>query len=298
MKKLLIILLIAIVFQICFAEKVNLQKETKSITELINSVFSELREIRYMRPPKKYSAFVDSIEYTEKKEFYLRKRNPTEIIKSKLTSGCGDSAFAFYYLIRKHNTECSIIDAVKISNSSLINNFSGHMVVKVIDKNNNKTLLVDPSRKEIIDENWDNNRKSFNAFNSEFWIGFNGAFVDYPIHNASELKEFYNKSLNNIPKEILKEKILGLNLQVGNEFSQNKDVSDEIANLNLWLDNAYKKYKIQPHKFIIIIQKSKTNNISIYKDNHNKWICEINGIEDLSLTLLDSIEIMINENID
>lgn len=297
MKKILILLLISVIYQLCFAEEVNLQNETKDIIELINLAFSELSEIRYMRPPKKYSAFVDSIEYTEKKEFYLRKRSPTEIIKSKLTSGCGDSAFAFYYLMRKHNIECSIIDAVKISNSSLISNFSGHMVVKVIDKNNKRTLLVDPSRKEIIDKNWDKNRKSFNTLNSEFWIGFNGIFEDYPIHNANELKEFYNKSLKNIPKEILKKKIVGLNLQIGNDFSNNKDVVDEITNLNHWLDTAYKKYVIESEKNIIMIRKSKTGEIKIYQEEHLKWICEINGIEDLSLNLIDSIEIMINGDI-
>ena len=63
--------------------------------------------------------------------------------------------------------------------------------------------LVDSTNFRLLDRDWTPNAKSFQAFDTVFWIGYCGPLSEYPVHGPEQLKEFYAKTLATVPREFL-----------------------------------------------------------------------------------------------
>ncbi|EDY81127.1 hypothetical protein VDG1235_744 [Verrucomicrobiia bacterium DG1235] len=161
-----------------------------------------------MDPQKEYTLPVHGIEQTGYKEQFLRQRDADEIAESGLSSGCGDFTSVFIDELKKYGTESIVVEGAEISVRSLQYRYSGHSVVAVppSDKTD-RLILVDPTSGRILDEDWNPQSESFEAYGSTYWIGYMGDIEQYPAHNSKELQELYDQTLKKIPSKILEEKL-------------------------------------------------------------------------------------------
>ena len=117
------------------------------VEQKINEVFKEIEKIEFMNPGKIYELQVGEKLIEGRKEEFLRKRTATEILKSGVSSGCGDYAVVFIHFLNNFGIETRFIDSAEISIASLITGFAGHAVVAVKDDRNNRWILADPTQR-------------------------------------------------------------------------------------------------------------------------------------------------------
>jgi len=67
--------------------------------------------------------------------------------------------------------------------------------------------LVDPTARRVLSKDWDPASPSFEANGKWFWIGFIGQAGSYPAHNARQLRDFYDRTLQSVPQAILDREI-------------------------------------------------------------------------------------------
>ena len=129
-----------------------------------------------MEPGRTYTTTIGGIEHTGRKELFLRKRGPEEILSSRLSSGCGDYAFAFYHLMRVRGLDTVLLDGAEMTMTSLIKLQSNHTGVAVHDQKQDRWILVDPTSRRIISDHWDMRKRTYQ---SVYFVTFTGSLEEY-----------------------------------------------------------------------------------------------------------------------
>lgn len=188
-----------------------------TVEQRIQTVFSELRNLKPMQAGQSYTVRVAGAEETGPKEQFLRRRTAKEIRDSGVSCGCGDYAILFIDRIEPRGFQALLVDGAEISTESLHNHFSGHAVVAIRPKEaptDASWWLVDSTNLKILSRDWSPAEKSFQAFGSGFWIGYCGPLADYPVHNSENLKAFYTRTLASVPRDFLNRTLFRLKFSV------------------------------------------------------------------------------------
>ena len=118
-------------------------KDSDATMASIQSGLERLKSIGMMKTGRKYTAMIGGKEHSGRKEFFLRKRGPEEILSSELSSGCGDYAFAFYHLMRLRGLDTILLDSAEMTMTSLTRlRPTNHTGVAVHDRKQNRWILV------------------------------------------------------------------------------------------------------------------------------------------------------------
>jgi hypothetical protein len=188
-----------------------------SAEQHVQTVFSELRNLKFMQPGKSYTVGVAGAEESGLKEQFLRRRTAREISESGLSCGCGDYAVLFIDRIEPRGFDTLLVDGAEISMQSLQRHFSGHAVVAIRGKQAAEDApwwLVDSTNLKILSRKWSPGEKSFQAFGKMFCIGYCGPVADYPVHNAESLRAFYARTLAKAPLDLLNSALFRLKFTV------------------------------------------------------------------------------------
>ena len=178
--------------------------EPVTLEQQVHAVFRELRSVRMMRSGKTYEVAVNGKVESGTKEWYLRRRNANEIWQSRLSSGCGDYSLAFAHRLQEYGVEILMIDAAELSQHSLESRFAGHSVIAARQAGTpDPWWLIDPSSRRILSREWDPQSTAFEANGKRFWIGFCGSVADYPVIGPEALRDFYDRTLNELPESEL-----------------------------------------------------------------------------------------------
>ena len=172
------------------------------IHKMIEGALAETGKLHDMSNGRVYQLPVGARTVTGQSDDFLRLRSGTEILASGLACGCGDYAISFIYLMEQCGFQANLVDSAEISTQSLRYRFSGHAVVAVRDKGAGRWILVDPTNRRVISEDWSPNDKTFYA---NYWIGFFGPLASYPAHDPASLRKFYDATLKTIPINVLNE---------------------------------------------------------------------------------------------
>lgn len=217
----------------------------------IRSAMDRVKILKMMEADKIYELPTRESSLRGKNDDFLRRRSPQDILNSGLSSGCGDFAAAFYYLMRNKGIKVLYLDAVELSAHSLMNRFNGHTGVAVLDSKSGHWVLVDPTNHEIVSENWDIRSK---IYEDRYWIWYLGTLEDYPAKDPNELKAFYDKALKSIPPEIWEERLVRLDFSLDSSMRRNGSLANPHS--QEFLDKystLYERLDISPRRRINVI---------------------------------------------
>jgi hypothetical protein len=207
---------------------------------------------------------------------FLRRRTGAEILDSGLSSGCGDYAIVFVYLMEKRGFQTLFIDSAEISLSSLESHFSGHVVVAVRDPANQRWLLADPTNKRIITNNWSTSDQTF--YGDRFWIGYCGPLDKYPVHTPDELKDFYARTLKSVPPDFWNQHIFRFIFKVDPSLigTNGNYLNPNIPRLAENQEAAFAKFGIRPEKEsnVRLVKGNDAYDTLTYSDEAG-WICTL-----------------------
>ncbi len=266
-------------------------KQPRVARQDIEDVFGEMRGLKDMESQRVYTLDASGRKLTGANDDFLRRRTAPEILSSGLSCGCGDYAIAFISLIEKRGLETLWVEGAEMSSASLKNRFSGHVVVAVRDPASNRWLLVDPTARSIISENWSRSDKTFSA---NYWVGFVGPFTNYPVHSPDALREFYDRMLKSIPREALNRHLFRFAFTVDSSL-RGPDGSYLNTNLTQFLEmqsSILTEYGIKPEEEVRI-QLTKGGDDALGKLTHSNdkgWVCTVGLQSACSLGFLSYLE--------
>ena len=249
--------------------------ETAAVTQ-IQDAFASLNGLKGMPSGRQYELNVGGKKVMGEGDDFLRRRTGAEILDSGLSSGCGDYAIVFVYLMEKRGFQTLFIDSAEISLSSLESHFSGHVVVAVRDPANQRWLLADPTNKRIITNNWSTSDQTF--YGDRFWIGYCGPLDKYPVHTPDELKDFYARTLKSVPPDFWNQHIFRFIFKVDPSLigTNGNYLNPNIPRLAENQEAAFAKFGIRPEKEINIrlVKGNDAHDTLTYSDEAG-WICTL-----------------------
>lgn len=224
----------------------------------VQTVFADLRNLKFMQPGQSYTVRVGATEETGPKEKFLRRRTAQEISDSGLSCGCGDYAIMFINRIEPKGFKALLVDGAEISSQSLENHFSGHAVVAIRSQTapeNASWWLVDSTNLKILSRDWSPAEKNFHAFGCVFWIGYCGPLADYPVHNGGDLQAFYTKTLAGIPTEFLNQTLCRLKFTVDSSLigGDGAPLNPRIVDFQQTQSEIFANYGIKPERELTIL---------------------------------------------
>jgi len=243
--------------------------------DCIDRALSAVAKLEPMSQSENHSLKAGGKTVVGRSDDFLRLRTVEEIRRSNQSCGCGDCAILFADQVRKNGYEVLLIDGAELSISSLISEWSGHAVAAVQDADQERWILVDPTAKRIVDDNWDPESKEFL---DHYWIGFIGPAEDYPVHGPDQLRKFYHDTLQSVPDDVWNQKIIGLNIVVDDSM-KNPDGSlanPNIPNLIQMISSTLKKRTIEPERTetILLTRGDDDALASIEGKSEKGWICK------------------------
>jgi hypothetical protein len=207
----------ALLAVVCLSLGLSVSAAEVSVEQRVESVFAELRTLKFMQPGRDYTVSVAGAVETGPKERFLRRRTAREISESGLTSGCGDYACLFIARIEPLGFRALLVDAVEISSPSLQDHFSGHSVVAIqatAAAAGSRWWLVDSTDLKILSTDWSPAEKSFVSSGGVYWIGYCGPYAGYAVHEPDSLRAFYTTTLAAVPRAFLARNLCRLRFTV------------------------------------------------------------------------------------
>jgi hypothetical protein len=201
----------------CLGLNLSVSAADVSVEQQVQSVFTELKTLKFMQPGRDYTVSVAGTVESGPKERFLRRRTAREISDSGLTSGCGDYACVFIARIEPLGFRALLVDAVEMSSQSLQDHFSGHSVVAIqatAAAAGSQWWLVDPTDLKVLSTDWSPAEKSFASSGGVYWIGYCGPFAGYAVHDPDSLRAFYTTTLAAVPRAFLARHLCRLRLTV------------------------------------------------------------------------------------
>jgi tRNA A-37 threonylcarbamoyl transferase component Bud32/DUF4097 and DUF4098 domain-containing protein YvlB len=270
----------------------TLPAPTQPVVEQIQMAFTELRKLKGMAAGQQYELEVGGKKVLGSGDDFLRRRTGAEILDSGLSSGCGDYAIAFVYLMEKRGLQTLFVDSAEVSLSSLDSHFSGHTVVAVRDPIDDKWLLVDPTSKWIITSDWSTAARTFGA--DRYWIGYCGPLDRYPAHTPDELKEFYTKTLNSVPPDFWNKHIIGFVFKVDPSLigSDGTYLNPNIPQLPQNEKEVLEKFHIRPERevSILLVKGGDDAHSSLTHSDKAGWVCTLGLRSACSLGLITYLQ--------
>ena len=223
------------------------------VISLIQAAFNSVAKLTNMEQGKRYEVPVGGVPETSPGDDFLRRRTGREVFDSGLSCGCGDHALAFMHLMESSGLEMLIVDGAEISFRALEHHFSGHVVVAVKIPKDGTWLLVDPTQRKIIDENWQRDAKTF--YDNRFWIGYAGPLAGYPAHSPDELRQFLGKTLSTVPPEVFNRQMMKFRFKLDASMfgTDGKCVNPHAEKMNERQDSLLKEYKITPAREVDVL---------------------------------------------
>ena len=264
---------------------------------VLTSILSSLEEVQKLRPMdngKQYELEAKGTKVTGFPDDFLRRRTPAEILKSGLSCGCGDYAFAFYSLIEAKGFHAIYIDAVALNYSAIEHGDSGHTGVAVKDHDSGNWILVDPTSNKIISADWDPTSTLYEGPAGRFWIGYKGSLDKYPIANHDALRAFYAETLRSVTKAAWEKALLAFDFAVDDSL-KTKDGGYSNPNLEAFLARpaaTFKALGIQPSRRVKVTLKSwdkKTGSSDVIQEADGSWTCFVQDRGRMSASLTDWI---------
>ncbi len=176
----------------------------------ISAAFKRVARLEQMADGREYSLKVGKDVVTGGKDLFLRRRTPREILAGGVSSGGGDYAAAFYWLLDHKGYKPLFIDSVELSLSSLMDKFSGREMVAVKDPVSGKWTLTDPAAGTVISGDWDPASKTFRTGAGNFWIAYSGSLKEYPCKTPAGLGTFYTRALAAVPPAVWNSEVVRL----------------------------------------------------------------------------------------
>jgi hypothetical protein len=225
--------------------KTHAQTNTeKDFMSLIKSALATVKQIQGMEPGTEYTVMVEGKQERGQKELFLYRRTADEIMASGLSSGCGDYATIFYFLMKNKGVDARFISGVELSISSLLYNFSDHTGVAV--SNGSRWILVDPTQGKVISQNWDVGSQ---IYEDKFLIIFSGPREGFPVKGAEQLKQFNANGLKTAPKDVINERINGFDIQIDSSLlAPDGNPSTEAQSFVKKVAELFSEYGISPIK--------------------------------------------------
>lgn len=255
----------------------------------IEEAFARIAAIKSMNNGPIYELPAGGKPMRGKSDDFLRRRTGAEVLASGLSSGCGDYAVAFIHLMEERGFHTMLVDSAEISTPSLRSNFSGHAVVAVRD--GPRWILADPTRRQIISENWSPSDK---MFDDRYWIGFRGPLSEYPAHDPESLRQFYKATLKTIPPEVLNQRLVRLRFTVDASLV---GPDKEYLNPNLagFLQNNGKFLEslgIRPEKEIpvLLVKGGDDYHSDVKYSAEAGWVCALGRKSSLSPSFVSFLE--------
>lgn len=178
----------------------------------IDAALAHVGKLKMMDNGPQYTLAAGGRPLTGVSDDFLRRRSSAEILRSGLSSGCGDYAAAFDGLMREKGAKTMFVDGVELSVESLIHRFSGHTGIAVQDPATGRWILTDPTNGKVVAENWDPAAK---IYENRYWIWYVGPSSKYPAKSPEELKAAYDRALRSVPASVWSDNIIGLDFSMG-----------------------------------------------------------------------------------
>jgi Flp pilus assembly protein TadD len=250
---------------------------TASAAEQINGAFDELSQLKGMPSGRQYELNVGGKEVMGDGDDFLRRRTGAEILDSGLSSGCGDYAIAFVWLMENRGFQTLLIDSAEVSLTSLKDHFSGHVVVAVRDSANVRWLLADPTNKRIITNNWSTSDKTF--YGDRYWIGYCGPLEKYPAHSPGELKDFYARTLADVPVDFWNRHIFKFNFKIDPSLigADGSYLAPNVLRLAENQNAALAQFHIHPEteiNILLVIGNDDASDKLTWTDERG-WVCTV-----------------------
>jgi hypothetical protein len=138
-------------------------------------------------------------------------------------------------------------------------------------------LLADPTNRRIISNDWSLNNKTF--YGDRFWIGYCGPLAKYPAHNPEELKEFYSRTLQNIPPDFWNRHIFKLTFKVDSSLmaGDGSYLNPNVPKLGKKQEDALAKFHIRPEKEInvLLVKGGDDANSTLAYSDERGWVCTL-----------------------
>jgi len=294
--------LISILF-LCVVPGISALADDLTAEQNVQTVFAELRNVKFMQPGQSYTVRVGATEETGLKEKFLRRRTAQEISDSGLSCGCGDYAILFIDRIEARGFKALVVDGAEISSQSLQDHFSGHAVVAIRSQGtpaDARWWLIDSTNLKILSRDWSPAEKSLSAFGCVFWIGYCGPLANYPVHNGENLQAFYTKTLASIPQALLNQTLYQLNFIVDSSLT-NKDgvlLNPRVAGLQQMQTGIFAAYGIKPARAVTIrlTRGSEGESTRLSYSKEAGWVANIRLKSACSPSLLSYFERIIRSN--
>jgi len=274
-------------------------KET-TLTVILSGL-DQVSKFQKMDNRKTYELDARSVKVTGFPDDFLRRRTPAEIIKSGLSGGCGDHAFAFYSLVVSKGFQAIYIDSVALTYGAIENTDSGHTGVAIKDRESGNWILVDPTSNKIVSGDWDPESRIYESPVGRFWIGYKGPLDQYPIIDHPRLRKFYGETLKTVPKEIWEKELLAFDF-ILDDSMKTKDGVYTNPNMEAFLartPNVLKSLGIHPSRTVKVILKpwnKKQGKDDVVLEADGSWTCFIQDRANLSAHFTDYIQNRIARN--
>jgi len=261
------------------------------------AILSNLGEVQKLRPMdnrRQYELEAKGAKVTGFPDDFLRRRTLAEIIKSGLSCGCGDYAFAFCFLIESKGFQTIYIDAVALNYSAIEHGDSGHTGIAVKDRDSGSWILVDPTNNKIISADWDPTAMLYESPAGQFWIGYKGPLDKYPVADHPGLRVFYAETLRSVPKDVWEKELLAFDFVVDNSL-KTKDGAYANPNMEAFLGRpavTFKALGIHPSRSVKVTLKSwdkKTGTSDVIQESDGSWTCFVQDRGHMSASLTDWI---------
>lgn len=249
---------------LCLLQYVSALADDLTVEQNVQTVFSELHNLKFMQAGQSYTMRVGETEETGPKEQFLRRRTAQEISDSGLSCGCGDYAIMFIDRMETRGFKTLLVDGAELSSGSLHDHFSGHAVVAMRSKaapEDAAWWLVDSTNLKILSRNWSPAEKTFQAFGCVFWIGYCGPLAGYPVHGPEDLKAFYTKTLASVPPDFLNRVLYRLNFIIDPSLISKDGVflNPRVADLQREQSAIFRAYGIRPERELSILLRRGSN---------------------------------------
>lgn len=271
--------------------------EDPTADQQIQAVFSELRALRPMAAGLTYAVRVGGAVETGPKEQFLRRRTAQEIRESGLTCGCGDYARLFTARVVPLGYEALLVDGAEISSGSLRDHFSGHSVVAVrsaVAPKGAPWWLIDPTNMRLLERGWSPDARSFEAFDTAFWIGFCGPLSDYPVRSPEELRSFYSRTLAAVPREFMNENLCRLDFTVDRSLigRDGEYLNPRLADFMLMQPRIFAAYGATPLRkvSILLVRGNEDSNTRLTYSSEGGWTARLGLKSGCSAGLLSYFE--------
>ena len=264
---------------------------------VLTAILSNLEQVQKLQPmdnTRQYELEAKGIMVTGSADDFLRRRTPAEILKSGLSCGCGDYAFAFYSLMEAKGVQAIYIDAVALTYGAIEHGDSGHTGVAVKDSVSGNWILVDPTYNKIVSGDWDPASMLYESPAGRFWIGYKGTLDKYPVANHQRLREFYVETLKTVPREVWEKVLLAFEFTVDDSM-KTKDGVYSNANTETFLARPEKTFKalgihpIRSVKMTLKASSKRTGKSDVIQEPDGSWTCYVEEHRAMSASLTDWI---------